>query len=133
VSDPAALAPLLVLIIDDVVDNCGVYEHALTQAGARVLCAYDGETGLELARSAKPDVIVLDLGLPKLDGWEVARQLRGDDSTREVAIVACTAHADADAHRRALAAGIDVFLAKPCAPDTLVTEIRNLYGRGRNP
>lgn len=124
-----SLARLRVLIIDDVRDNCEVYEHALTQEGAFVVCAYDGEQGLEIAKVTLPDVIVLDLGLPTIDGWEVARRLRSDEATRDVAIVVCTAHATADAHKRALEAGIDTFLVKPCSPDTLVTEIRNLRER----
>ena len=127
--EPGTNEPLLVLIIDDIPDNCDVYEHYLTEQGASVICARDGEQGLALAKTRRPDVIVLDLGLPGIDGWEVARRLRGDSVMTDIPIVACTAHASTDAHRRALEAGIDVFLVKPCPPDVLLAEIRTLRQR----
>jgi CheY-like chemotaxis protein len=122
--------PLLVLIIDDVQDNCGMYAQYLGAHGVTVVCAYDGEQGLAMAKASQPDVIVLDLGLPKIDGWEVARRLRAHPAMKEVTIVACTAHADLESRDRALDAGVDSVLVKPCPPDELLKKIRSLRERG---
>ena len=120
---------VLVLIIDDEPDTCGIFEHYLTSQGFSVMCAYDGAQGLVTAKAARPDAIVLDLGLPELDGWEVARRLREDPATASIPIVAVTAYATGDARDRAFDAGVDSVLIKPCPPDALLNEIVSLRER----
>jgi CheY-like chemotaxis protein len=90
-----------------------------------------GEERLLRAAAVGPAVIVLDLGLPRLDGWEVARRLKTESVTSAIPLIALTAYADADSRKRALAAGVDAFLTKPCRPSQLVEEIRRQLGRAR--
>jgi two-component system, cell cycle response regulator DivK len=115
-----------VLLVDDVEDNREVYVQYLTLRGMRVSTAASGQEGLILAGAETPDILVLDLGMPELDGWEVARRIRANPSTRRVPIVALSAHADEKSRARALEAGVDVFLAKPCMPDDLLLELLRL-------
>jgi two-component system cell cycle response regulator DivK len=102
-----------VLYIEDNADNWLLVQRVLERRGCNILWAVDGLTGLEAARSQKPDLILLDINLPDIDGYEVARRLRSDDSLRTIPIIALTANAlkgDAD---KALAAGCDIYLPKP--------------------
>ena len=117
---------LLILIIDDVEDNRDLYEHFFKFKGYQVLTASDSAAGLALAREKRPDVIVLDLGLPVMDGWQVARHLRADPATRDLCVIALTGHATGEARQRALDAGVDSYLVKPCNPDDLLAEIDRL-------
>ena len=80
--------------------------------------------GLAKAVTLQPDVIVLDLGLPVIDGWEVARRLKGNQATKTIPLVALTGHVTREARERALAAGIDEFCSKPCLPSDLIATIR---------
>jgi two-component system, sensor histidine kinase len=114
---------MLVLVIDDTPDNRDLYEAYLSSRGLDVLGAADGPSGLQAARTAHPDVIVLDLGLPRVDGWEVARRLKADESTRDICLIAVTGHATGEARQRALDAGIDEYLVKPCPPDDVLAAI----------
>jgi two-component system, cell cycle response regulator DivK len=115
-----------VLLVDDVEDNRDVYVHYLALRGMQVTTAENGEECLRLARTEGPDILVLDLGMPKMDGWEVARLIRAEPATSRLPIVALSAHADEKSRARALEAGVDVFLAKPCLPDDLLIEVRRL-------
>lgn len=119
----------LILVIDDNEDNRDLYEQFLEHKGWRVATASDGVLGLERATSLHPDVIVLDLGLPKIDGWEVARRLKGDPNTEAIPVIAVTAHAMGGSKQRALAAGVDAFQTKPFLPQELVAEIERLLRR----
>jgi two-component system cell cycle response regulator DivK len=123
VAPPADSAPL-VLVIDDVEDNRDVYAQFLSHEGWRVATAADGEDGLAKATALEPNVIVLDLGLPKMDGWEVAHRLKSAPATSGIAVVALTGHVTAEARQRALTAGVDEFCTKPCLPADLVATIR---------
>jgi two-component system, cell cycle response regulator DivK len=114
----------LVLVIDDVEDNRDVYEQFLRHAGFRVALAADGEEGLAKAVTLQPNVIVLDLGLPVMDGWEVARRLKASQATRGIPVVALTGHVTKESRERALRAGVDEYCTKPCAPKDLVASIR---------
>lgn len=119
----AGVAPLI-LVIDDVEDNRNVYAEFLGMMGFRVVTAGDGPDGLATARGDKPDVILLDLGLPKIDGWEVARRLRADPETRTISIVALTCETAGESRARAFTAGVDAYLTKPCLPTDVLAEIR---------
>jgi CheY-like chemotaxis protein len=123
VAPPADSAPL-VLVIDDVEDNRDVYAQFLRHEGWRVATAVDGEDGLAKAVKLQPSVIILDLGLPKMDGWEVAQRLKSTPATRAIAVVALTGHVTPEARQRALSAGVDEFCTKPCLPNDLVATIR---------
>jgi two-component system, cell cycle response regulator DivK len=113
----------VVLVIEDDQDNRDLYAHYFTMKGYRVLTAVDGAGGLEIAREALPEVIVLDLGLPILDGWEVARVLRADPTTKDVCIVACSGYATGPDQQRALDAGVTAFVIKPSDPQVLVDAV----------
>lgn len=118
------LPPPLVLVIDDVEDNRDVYEQFLRHEGWRVASAVDGIEGLSKAESLKPNVVVLDMGLPKMDGWEVANRLKSGPATSGIPVIALTGHVTTEARQRALTAGVDDFIAKPCLPADLVAAIR---------
>ncbi len=111
-----------ILYIEDNADNLLLVQRALEARGYRIAWAANGLTGIEVARSQKPDLILLDINLPDIDGYEVARRLRSDDLFRYTPIIALTANAlkgDAD---KALAAGCDVYISKPI-------NIRELWAR----
>jgi CheY-like chemotaxis protein len=123
VAPPSDSAPL-VLVIDDVEDNRDVYTQFLSHQGWRVATAVDGEDGLAKAESLRPSVIILDLGLPKMDGWEVAQRLKNTPATSAIPIVALTGHVTRESRQRALTAGVDEFCTKPCLPPDLIATIR---------
>jgi two-component system, cell cycle response regulator DivK len=114
----------LVLMIDDVEDNRDMYAQIVSHAGWRAAAAADGEEGLKLAEALKPNVIVLDMGLPKMDGWEVANRLKSAPATSGIPVIALTGHVTREARQRAITAGVDEFIAKPCLPVDLVEAIR---------
>ena len=123
---PIAAAPLI-LLVDDVEDNRDLYAQFFMHKGWRTAVASDGYEALARATSLRPDVIVLDLGMPGMDGWEVAQRLKSDPATSSIPIIALTGHALDDSRRRARAAGVDEYLTKPCLPDYLAeTVARNL-------
>jgi two-component system, cell cycle response regulator DivK len=115
-----------VLIVDDVEDNRRIYAMFLRFDGFDVTTAVDGHDALEQARAALPDLVVMDLAIPGIDGWEVTRTLKRDGRTRSIPVIAVTGHALAGAEARAKEAGCDAFLTKPCLPDTLSREIRRI-------
>lgn len=97
----------------------------LTLEGFEVLTATDGESGLAMAREARPDVVVMDLQMPGLSGAQVSRALREDPATKDIPLIAATGHAHARLDD-AVVAGFDALIVKPCDPDRLVVEIRRL-------
>ena len=120
---PTASAPL-VLVIDDAEDNREVYVQFFEFQGWRTATASDGRDGLDKAAALKPDVIVLDLSLPIMDGWEVARRLKSNQATKAIPVLALTGHALDGSRKKALAAGVDEYLTKPCLPADLAATIR---------
>jgi CheY-like chemotaxis protein len=116
----------LVLVVDDFQDNREMFAEFLVISGFRVAEAASGPEALERAFALLPDVILMDLSLPGLDGWEVTRRLKGDARTRHVPVVALTGHVLADCSREAREAGCDAFLTKPCMPEVLVAEVRRV-------
>jgi two-component system, cell cycle response regulator DivK len=128
---PAALPPL-VLIVDDVDHGREICSEYLEFRGFRVATAADGQEALDKAFELLPDVILMDLSLPKIDGWEATRRLKQDERTRAIPVVALTAHALASAHEKAMQAGCDSVVTKPCLPKDLEAEVRRqLEGRTR--
>lgn len=100
-----------------------MYREYLVYAGFEVETAGNGKDAIRKARSLAPDVILMDLSLPVLDGWEATRRLKADRDTSHVKVIALSAHAMAAETRRASAAGCDGFIAKPCLPEQLVAEV----------
>ncbi|HKO15543.1 MAG TPA: response regulator [Gemmatimonadaceae bacterium] len=113
-----------VLIVEDNEDNLRIYSTYLTFSGFQVLEAMDGEAGIAAARSGHPDVILMDVSIPKIDGWEATRRLKADPETSSIRIIALTAHALSDDRDRAVAAGFDAYIAKPAEPRVVVAEVR---------
>ena len=115
-------ARALVLLVDDYEDNRLLYAHSLNAAGFRVAEAGDGAEGLQKAFELSPQVIVMDLSLPVIDGWEAIRRLRADPRTRKTPVVALTGHAYAGEDNP----GFDRLLVKPCPPAALIATVRDL-------
>ena len=121
----------LVLVVDDYQDAREMYAEYLSFSGFRVAEAANGLEALEKAFELRPDVILMDLSLPGLDGWAATRQLKTDDRTRDIPVVALTGHALAGASDGARQAGCDAFVTKPCLPDELVLEVKRVLERSQ--
>ena len=117
-----------VLLVEDNEDNRIIYSTVLRHLGYEVVEALDGLQAIELARTVKPDIILMDISIPELDGWEATRILRQDPVTKDIPIVALTAHALADDRERATALGFTSYLAKPVEPRAVVAEVRRWIG-----
>jgi two-component system cell cycle response regulator DivK len=116
----------LILVVDDYQDAREMYAEYLQFSGFRVAEARNGNEALQQAFALKPDLILMDLSLPGMDGWEATRRLKADSSTQHIPIVALTGHALAGASEGARRAGCDSFVTKPCLPDDLVVEVRRM-------
>jgi two-component system cell cycle response regulator DivK len=127
-SESSTSTPPLILLVDDYEDARVMYGHFLRMSGYEPLEAATGEEALELAYARLPDLILLDMSLPGIDGWEVTAELKANEMTRHIPIVALTAHALQTERQRTERAGCDGFLAKPCAPPDLLAEISRLLG-----
>ena len=115
-----------VLIIDDAEDNRDIYRFFLAHDGFDVEVAADGEAGVALARCRPFDVIVMDLTMPKMDGWEATRRLKADALTQAIPIIILTGYPATAAKRDEQASAWDAYLTKPCLPENLEAEIRRL-------
>ena len=120
----------LVLVVDDFADNREMYSEYLSYSGFEVIEARNGKEAIEAAQERMPDIIIMDLSLPVMDGWEATRRLKADERTKKIPVVALTGHALAGHSKGARDAGCDSFLAKPCLPDQLVAEIKREAKRG---
>ena len=118
----AAAGPIL--IVDDAEDNLDVYSQILEFEGFAVTTAGSGEECLDQVSRARPALILMDLGLPHLDGWEITRRLKHDARTRDIPIIVLTAHAERKALEGAAEAGADAVLTKPCLPGVIVEEVK---------
>jgi CheY-like chemotaxis protein len=98
-------------------------------SGYDVIEAENGAEALDRTAAHEPDVVLMDLSLPVLDGWEATRRLKGDERTAHIPVVALTAHDGAGELQRATHAGCDWFVPKPCPPDALIAEVRRLLAR----
>jgi two-component system, cell cycle response regulator DivK len=116
----------LVMVVDDFEDNLDMYALYLSYSGYDVVEAGDGQQAVEMASHWIPDVIVMDLSLPIMDGWEATRRLKADERTRHIPIIVLTGHAIPGQAREARSAGCDAFLAKPCLPEMLVEKVQEL-------
>ena len=115
-----------ILLVEDNELNRDMLSRRLERKGFDVLIAADAAEGLSIARAQSPDLILMDMRLPDLDGWSATRQLKADDSTRQIPVIALTAHAMDRDRDLALAAGCDDFDTKPVEMDRLIEKINAL-------
>jgi CheY-like chemotaxis protein len=116
----------LVLLVDDYPDAREMYSEYLQFSGFDVVEASNGMEALQRAADEAPDIILMDLSLPVMDGWEATRRLKADARTSDIPVVALTGHALAGISEGAKQAGCDAFVTKPCLPEDLVREIRKV-------
>lgn len=117
-----------VLLVEDQIHFLAVQKTYLERHGYRVLAVEDGAEGVRFAREHQPNVILMDLSLPGLDGLSATRTLKEDPETSAIPIVLLTAHAYGSAGRRAREAGCAAFIPKPCEPSRILTEVQHLIG-----
>ena len=116
----------LVLIVEDQADLRQLYAQQLSISGFDVIEAGNGAEAVSATAAAYPDVVLMDLSLPVIDGWEATRRIKTDERTAHILIVALTAHDGSGELQRATRAGCDWFVPKPCPPDALITELRRV-------
>ena len=118
------MANIVVLVVDDTELNRKVVKTVLLSEGFEVLEAEDGEQAITMATEHLPDIVLMDVQLPKIDGYEATRRLRAQESTRDLPIIALTAHAMPGENERAQEAGCNGYISKPINTRTLVEQIR---------
>jgi CheY-like chemotaxis protein len=121
---PPLKSSALVLVVDDSLDARTLYGEYLEYCGFRVATAKDGQEGIDAAHAHGPDVILMDLAMPRMSGWEAIRRLRAHPLTAETPIVAISAHAFGAEPGRAREAGADACLSKPCLPPQVASIVR---------
>jgi two-component system cell cycle response regulator DivK len=119
-----------ILIIEDNEENRDALSRRLQRRGFEVIFAVDGLEGMEKVRNEKPDLVLMDMNMPKLDGWEATRQLKTDEATREVPVIALTAHAMAGDRERALEVGCVDYHTKPVELAKLLAQIEAILVPG---
>jgi CheY-like chemotaxis protein len=124
-SAKAAAGPK-VLVVDDYQDAREMCVEFLIHCGYRATEAKDGQEAVEKALAEQPDVILMDLSLPGVDGWEATRRIKKDERTKHIPVIALTGHALAGHSEGAKDAGCDSFLTKPCLPDQMVAEVKRM-------
>ncbi len=117
-----------ILLVEDNDMNRDMLARRLQRRGHQVVVAPDGETAVSKAEQLRPDVILMDLSLPVMDGWEATRRIKGDEATADIPIIALTAHALAADRDKALSVGCDDFATKPVEFGTLQAQISALLG-----
>lgn len=118
-----------VLLVEDNEDNLRIYSTILTYSGYQVIEATDGEAGLAAARERQPSLILMDVSIPKIDGWEVTRILKADPATATIPVIALTAHALATDRERAQEIGFDGYISKPAEPRQVLAEVERRLGK----
>jgi CheY-like chemotaxis protein len=117
-----------ILLVEDNEDNRRIYSTILAHSGYRVLEATDGEQGIALALSEIPDLILMDVSIPKINGWDATRQLKANPATMGIPIIALTAHALASDREKAMDVGCDGYIAKPAEPRAVLAEVVRRVG-----
>jgi two-component system cell cycle response regulator DivK len=121
-----------VLLVEDNEMNRDMLSRRLTRRGFQVVFAMDGQQGIDLARSERPDIIIMDMSLPLIDGWEATRRLKADDTTRSVPVIGLTAHAMSGDREKAIEAGCNDYDTKPVELDRLIGKIECLLGTAKD-
>jgi two-component system cell cycle response regulator DivK len=122
----------LILVVEDHEDNRRILRDLLTSAGFKLIEAETGPDGVKMAKAHQPDLILMDLQLPGIDGYEAARQIRSEPKLTSVAIIAVTSYALSGDEQRALAAGCNAYVCKPYSPRELLTKVRELLPASAN-
>lgn len=117
-----------ILLVEDNEMNLDMLSRRLQRRGFDILIATDGAQGVKLAQTELPDLILMDMSLPVLDGWQATRQLKGDSNTKHIPIIALTAHAIAGDREKCLAAGCDEYESKPVKFPNLMAKIDQFLG-----
>jgi len=117
-----------ILLVEDNEMNRDMLTRRLERKGFEVVIAVDGKAGVDMASSASPDIILMDLSLPVIDGWEATRQIKADPATQGIPLIALTAHAMAGDEQKAREAGCDDYDTKPVDLKRLLGKIENLLG-----
>ena len=117
-----------ILLVDDNEDNRIIYQTILEHAGYRVLECADGRSAIECVRAESPDLVLMDIAMPSLDGWEATRILKADPSTSGIPVVALTARALPEDRLRGQQAGFEAYLTKPIEPRQVLEEVKRLLG-----
>ncbi|HXC28675.1 MAG TPA: response regulator [Stellaceae bacterium] len=120
-----------VLLVEDNEMNRDMLSRRLVRRGFEVVFAVNGKQGVDLARSEKPDIILMDMSLPIMDGWEATRCVKSDDATRSVPVIGLTAHAMSGDREKAIEAGCDDYDTKPVELDRLIGKIERLLGAAK--
>jgi two-component system, cell cycle response regulator DivK len=120
----------LILIIEDNELDADMLSRRLLRKGYEVIVAADGAAGIAMASERKPDLVIMDMGLPVLDGWEATRRLKTAPPTAGIPVIALTAHAMAEDRIRGLAAGCDSYETKPLEFDRLLSAMERLLKKG---
>jgi two-component system, cell cycle response regulator DivK len=118
----------LVLVVDDYEDTRIIYAESLRFAGFEVAEAANGQEAVDIASSLYPDVVVMDLAMPIMDGWEATRRLKSNPKTSSIRVMAVTGHSDAEHRLLAWRAGCDDFFSKPVLPAQLISRIKSCLG-----
>jgi CheY-like chemotaxis protein len=121
-----------VLLVEDNEMNRDMLSRRLTRRGFEMIFAGDGQQGLDLARSEKPDVILMDMSLPIMDGWETTRRIKADDTMRSIPVIGLTAHAMSGDREKAIEAGCDDYDTKPVEIERLLRKIERLLDGGKS-
>ena len=119
-----------ILLVEDNEMNRDMLTRRLERKGFEVVIAVDGQAGIDMASSANADIILMDLSLPVIDGWEATRRLKADAATQSIPVIALTAHAMAGDEQKALEAGCDDYDTKPVNLNRLLGKIDKLLGAG---
>ncbi len=122
-----------ILLVEDNEMNRDMLSRRLERRGYQVVIAVDGQQGVDMARAESPNLILMDMSLPVLDGWEASRRLKGEAETRAIPIIALTAHAMAGDREKALEAGCDDYDTKPIELPRLLGKIDALLGKEAAP
>jgi len=121
-----------VLLVEDNEMNRDILFRRLSRRGYVVVFAVDGQQGVEMARSEKPDIILMDMSLPIIDGWEATRRVKSDNAIQDVPVIGLTAHAMSGDREKALEAGCDDYDTKPVEFDRLISKIERLLSQRPN-
>jgi CheY-like chemotaxis protein len=119
-----------ILLVEDNEMNRDMLSRRLLRKGYQVVLALDGQSGLEMTQTEVPDLVLMDMSLPVLDGWEATRRLKADPATRHIPVIALTAHAMSSDREKALEAGCDDYDTKPVELPRLLTKIEALLSGG---
>jgi two-component system cell cycle response regulator DivK len=117
-----------VLIVEDNEMNRDMLSRRLERKGYEIVMAFDGEAGVRMAQSENPDIILMDMSLPIIDGWEATRRVKADPATQNIPVIALTAHAMSGDREKALQAGCDDYDTKPIELPRLLGKMEELLG-----